>query len=128
MPERIFLSYAVEDRNLVQGVRDALRKHQLVTENDVVFLDSHDFTPGADLRRMIKEQISSASKVVIIASGHSAESEWVNYEAGMAAALDKPIVVFDWKGSGKSGSLIRALPNVQRIKLEAFDVLHGERS
>ncbi len=119
MTEKIFLSYANEDRDLVRDVLDALRKHQLVTGKDVVFLDPHDLAPGDNVRRMIKEQISSASKVVIIASDHSAGSEWVNYEAGMAAALDKPIVVLGRKGSGESASLIRALPNVQRIELEA---------
>jgi|SRR5205085_11155831 len=119
MPEKIFLSYAHEDRHLVQEVLDALRKHELVTAKDVVFLDPYDSVLPGDIRKIIKEQISSASKVVIIASDHSAESEWVNYEAGMAAALDKPIVIFGRKGSGKSASLLRALPNVQRIELEA---------
>jgi len=119
MPEKIFLSYANEDRHLVQDVLDTLRRHHLVTSNDVEVMDPHDFSPGGNLREMIKEQINSASKVVIIASDHSAASEWVNYEAGMAAALDKPIVVLGRKGSGKSASLIHALPNVQRIELEA---------
>jgi len=119
MSEKIFLSYANEDQHLVQGVLDALRERRLVSSKGVVFLDPHNFAPGEDLRRMIKEQISSATKVVIIASDNSAGSEWVNYEAGMAAALDKPIVVFGRKGSGKAASFIRALPNVQRIELEA---------
>ena len=119
MPEKIFLSYASEDRDLVRGVLDALRKHHLVTAPDVVFLDPHDLTPGDDVRRKIQEQITSASKVVIIATDHTATSAWVNYEAGMAAALEKPIVVLGRKGSGKSASLIRGLPNVQSIELEA---------
>lgn len=119
MTEKIFLSYASADRALVSGVLDELRKHQVVTEEDVVFLDPHHLKPGADFRRMVKEQINSASKVVIIASDHSAASEWVNYEAGMAAALEKPIVILGRKGSGKTSSLMRALPNVQRIELEA---------
>ena len=119
MAERIFLSYANEDRHLVSGVLNALRRHRLVTSDDVVLLDPHDSRPGDDLRRTIQEQISSASKVVIIASDNSASSASVNYEAGMASALDKPIVVFGRKGSGKSASLIRRLPNVQSIELEA---------
>lgn len=118
MPEKIFLSYANEDRKLVRGVVEALRRRGLVTEGEVVLLDSHDLAPGDNVRRMIKKQISAASKVVIIATDHSAGSEWVNYEAGMASALEKPIVVFGKKGSGKS-SLIRSLPDVQRIELEA---------
>jgi len=118
MPEKIFLSYAKEDSGLVRDVLDALRKHHLVA-TDVVFLDPHDLTPSDDVRRKIQEQIRSASKVVIIASDHSATSAWVNYEAGMAAALEKPIVVLGRKGSGKSALLIRGLPNVQSIELEA---------
>lgn len=120
MPEKIFLSYSHEDRDLVKDVIEALRKHHLVTSKDpIIILDPYDFTPGDDMRQKIQEQISSASKIVIIASDNSASSAWVNYEAGMAAALDKPIVVFGRKGSGKSASLIRALPNVQQIELEA---------
>jgi hypothetical protein len=41
-----------------------------------------------------------------------------NYEAGMAAALDKPIVVLK-KGSGKTALFIKALAGVQPIEIEA---------
>ncbi|MGH9927971.1 MAG: toll/interleukin-1 receptor domain-containing protein [Pyrinomonadaceae bacterium] len=117
MTEKIFLSYAHEDRDLVKGVLGTLRKHRIVTGNDVVILDPHDFVPGTDVRTMIRDQINSASKVVIIATDHSANSEWVNYEAGMATALGKPIVVMGRKGSGKTASLISALGNVQSIEI-----------
>lgn len=117
MTEKIFVSYAHQDRDLVQVVIQSLRKHGIVTEKDVVILDHQDFMPGEDVRRMIKDQISSASKVVIIASDNSANSEWVNYEAGMAAALEKPIFVMGRKGTGKSSALIRALDNVESIEI-----------
>ena len=117
MTEKIFVSYAHEDRDLVKAVLGALRKHHIVTAEDVVILDPHHFEPGENIRRMIKDQISSARKVVIIATDHSAKSEWVNYEAGMAAALDKPIVVMGRKGSGKTASLISSLGNVQSIEI-----------
>jgi hypothetical protein len=54
--------------------------------------------------------------VVIIASDDSAASQWVNYEAGMATALGKPIVVVGRKGVGK-GALVGALENVQSIEM-----------
>jgi GTPase SAR1 family protein len=117
MTEKIFVSYAHQDRDLVQAVVQNLREHGIVTEQDVVILDHQDFIPGQDVRRMIKDQISSASKVVIIASDDSANSEWVNYEAGMAAALEKPIFVMGRKGTGKSSALIRALDNVESIEI-----------
>jgi hypothetical protein len=117
MTEKIFVSYAQQDRDLVKAVLQNLRKHGIVTEKDVVILDHQDFIPGEDVRRMIKDQISSASKVVIIASDDSANSEWVNYEAGMAAALEKPIFVMGRKGSGKSAGLIKALANVESIEI-----------
>lgn len=117
MTEKIFVSYAHQDRDLLKAVLRALRKHGIVTAKDVVILDPHDFEPGENVRRMIKDQISSASKVVIIASDNSAKSEWVNYEAGMADALEKPIFIMGRKGSGKTASLLSALGNVQPIEI-----------
>lgn len=114
MAEKIFISHAREDRDLVQAVQESLKRDGA----DVVFLEDPDeFEPGQDIRRMIQDRISSANKVVIIASDHSANSAWVNYEAGMAAALDKPIVVMGRKGSGKAALFLRGLANVQRIEI-----------
>jgi len=117
MTEKIFVSYAHQDRDLVKGVLQALRKKGIVTAEDAVILDHEDLQPGEDFRRMIKDQIRSASKVVIITSDNSAKSEWVNYEAGMAAALEKPIFIMGRKGSGKSAGLISALGNVPAIEI-----------
>jgi hypothetical protein len=116
MAETVFISYAHDDRDLVPDVQEALRKN----DRDVVFvdLDPLDFKRGRSIRRIIQERIRSANKVVIIASDHSANSAWVNYEAGMAAALDKPIVVAGRKGSGKTAYLLfRGMGNVQRIEI-----------
>lgn len=120
MSETIFLSYARQDRRLLGAVRRALRKQGIVRASDVVIVGPHqNLKPGvANVRKTIKDQISSASKVVIIASDHSANSMWVNYEAGMAAALEKPIVVVGKKGSGKTASMLRAFGKVQSIEIE----------
>jgi nucleoside 2-deoxyribosyltransferase len=80
-------------------------------------LDVQDFEPGEDLRKRIMDEMRSASKVVIIATTNSANSEWVNYEAGMAAALEKPIVILR-KGIGKTASFIRSLgTDVQSVEI-----------
>jgi hypothetical protein len=118
MTEKIFLSYARQDRGLLGAVQRALRKHG-IAGNDVVIMDPHQkLKAGSNVRKMIKDQISSASKVVIIGSENSANSVWVNYEAGMAAALGKPIVIVGKKGSGKTASMLRAFGDVQFIKIE----------
>lgn len=117
MAEKIFLSYAHQDRDLVQAVVEALRKHKIVTAEHVIAVDPEkDIHPGENVREWIKGAISSASKVVIIASDNSAASQWVNYEAGMATALGKPIVVVGRKGVGKS-AFVGALENVESIEM-----------
>lgn len=123
MPETIFVSYAHKDRDLLDAIESILRKHGIVTGKDVVIVDPHQkFKAGSNVRKMIKEQISSASKVVIIKSDNSANSIWVNYEAGMAEALGKPIVIVGVKGSGKTDSMLRAFENVQSIEIEDKDL------
>lgn len=119
MTEKIFLSYSHKDRGLVRAVQRTLREHGIVVGNDVVIMDPHqNLKAGLNVRKLIKDQISSASKVVIIGSENSADSVWVNYEAGMAAALGKPIVLVGKKGTGKTASMLKALGDVQFIKIE----------
>ena len=49
--------------------------------------------PGQDLRAEIRKQMQSASVVVVLWTQQAAVSDWVQYEVGMADALEKPIVV-----------------------------------
>ena|SRR5688572_28234160 len=123
MSEKIFLSYARQDRRLVAAVRRALRNQGIIEGNDEVIVGpQQSLKPGiSNVRKTIKNQISSASKVVIIASDHSANSVWVNYEAGMAAALGKPIVLVRKKGGGKSLATFKALAQ-ETIELEEKSV------
>jgi putative ribosome biogenesis GTPase RsgA len=115
MAEKIFLSYAFRDRHLVDAVERALREHKIVTSEDVIITEK-ELSAGENIRAKVREQISSASKVVIVASNEGAVSPWVNYEAGMATALGKPIVIIGRKGVGKS-ALIRSLENVKFIEI-----------
>ena len=120
MSETIFLSYAKQDRRLVAAAQRALRKNGILGGDDKVIVGPHQqLKRGAtNVRKTIKDQISSASTVVIITSDNSANSVWVNYEAGMAAALGKPIVLIGKKGSGKTALAFKALGNVQSIEIE----------
>ena len=124
MTEKIFVSYAHQDRKHLEGLEQQLRKHGIVSGRDVVLVDSHEIQPGENIRETLRSQIRSATKVVIIASENSADSEWVNYEAGMASALEKPIVIIGGKGSGTT-AFAKALGNVQSIESEDAGRLLG---
>lgn len=118
MAEKIFVSYSHKDRLLVKGLEERLRQHGIVTAEDVVIFDPQSkFKPGDNVREAIKKQMMDASKVVIIASDTSAESQLMNYEAGMATALGKPIVVFRRKGAKRS-SFQNALGNIQAFTID----------
>jgi TIR domain len=130
MIEKIYLSYAVKDRGLVGAAQRALRKHGIISGSDVRIMDHHNVKSGSNVREMIQEQILAANKVVIIGSDNIESSVWVNYEAGMAAALGKPIIVVGKKGTGKTASMLNAFGNVQFIEIEkksAIDSAKGER-
>ena len=102
----------------MKDVKRELRKHGLLNSEDVVLFDPQSgIEAGDDIRNVIKEQIMSASKVVFIASKNSSESQWVNYELGMASALEKPIKVIAEPGR-KKPDFLAALANVESIDLE----------
>ena len=55
MAETIFLSYALQDRNLVKAVERALREHKIVTGKDVIIVNPEkDVHAGENIRARIK--------------------------------------------------------------------------
>lgn len=119
MAERIFVSYSHEDRKYLDGLKEILQKHGVVEGDEVSIIDpfSGVFSAGEDIRESIKKEIQSASKVVIIYTSNSASSQWVNYEVGMADALNKPVIVVGTRGSGKT-TLLSALKHIQLIEID----------
>lgn len=75
-----------------------------------------DLAPGTDMRRAIRQQMEEAGRVIILDTQSSAQSSWANYEAGMASALDKPIIVVHAKDSEKS-PFIERLGDVLSIEV-----------
>lgn len=93
MVEKIFLSYAHQDREFAEQIAKRFKEPGPIASPNPVILDSKDIPAGANIREAIKDQIASADKIVIIASPSAKQSQWVNYEAGVASALGKPIIV-----------------------------------
>ena len=94
MKQKVFISYAWQDRGRVEEVLKKLK------ETHVAKLDpSQDIVdpiplikPGQDLRVEIQKQMQPASVVVVLWTKQAAASDLVQYEVGMADALGKPVV------------------------------------
>ena len=119
MAEKIFVSYSHEDRKYLEGLKEVLQEHGIVEGDEVSIIDpfSGVISVGEDIREAIKREIQSSSKVVIIHTSNTSSSQWVNYEVGMADALDKPIIVVGTRGSGKT-TLLSSLKHIQMIEVD----------
>ena len=116
MTKKVFLSYAYQDRGIAKQVSRLLKEHGHDTD-DISFIDPQvDTKTGDNIREAIKQQMCSASNVVIIVTPNSAKSQWVNYEAGMASALDKPIILIKSKDA-KDVDFVTSLANAQSIEM-----------
>ena len=116
MAKKVFLSYAYQDRGIAKQVSRLLKEHGHDTD-DMSFIDLRvDTKTGDNIREAIKQQMCSASNVVIIVTPNSAKSQWVNYEAGMASALDKPIILIKSKDA-KDVDFVTSLANAQSIEI-----------
>ena len=116
MGKKVFLSYAYQDRGIAEQVSRLLEEHGYDTD-DISFIDPLvDTKIGDDIRGSIKQQMCSASNVVIIVTPNSAKSQWVNYEAGMASALDKPIILIRSKDANDV-DFVTSLTDTQLIEI-----------
>ena len=83
----IFISYNRRDADLANELRRALTRSNLD-----VFLD-HDLLPGEILETRYKTRSERSDALVLIASPYALSSSWTSYEAGMAEALGKSVMV-----------------------------------
>ncbi len=100
MTKKIFISYAAEDKAYLKEVKQLLHEQRIIKSDDYSIVNplKDSISSGKNIRKSLQKQIQSASMVVVLATDKSMSSQRVNYEAGMADALDKPIVVVRPKG------------------------------
>jgi nucleoside 2-deoxyribosyltransferase len=94
MTKKIFLSYSMKDENKIASIVKTLRQHESVSGKDLTVVNPlGPSIHSEDVRKRIKRSIEEADAVVVVWTPTSATSSWVNYEAGMADALGKQIIV-----------------------------------
>ena len=122
MTQKVFISYAAQDRAFAQALKPRLGEFLPFRSQplDVLDVQSH-VSAGDDVRKAVKEAIDEANTVVIVSSPAADTSQWVNYEAGLADALGKDIVIVNRKGSGKSAILHRFSDSARFIEMDDMD-------
>ena len=118
MAIKVFISYAYQDKELAENV-----KHELATGGhlpvDTVFFDAQDIAVGEDIRQRLRLEIGAADAVVLVMSKNAEASQWINYEAGLADALGKKILVVGTKEAGET-PLLANLADYQQIEIETL--------
>jgi hypothetical protein len=85
----VFISSMQRDAGLAQRFEDALE--HLGVE---AFNAARELQPGADWRKAIRDAIKRSDALVMVVSAPQlAGSSWIGYEAGMADALGKRVMV-----------------------------------
>lgn len=92
---KIFISHAENDRDRARRLGAALTGSGYVVSFD-------DVPVTADWATSIKRSLEEASKVVILISPNSVSNANVHFEMGMAAAMNKPIIMVDMSGDAQS--------------------------
>lgn len=122
MTRTVFISYADQDRAFAQALMPRL-KELLPAQTqplDVVDVQSR-VSAGGDVRKAVKEAIDEAGTVVIVSSPAADGSQWVNYEAGLADALGKDIVIVGRKGDSESAISHRFSDSAKFIEMDDLD-------
>jgi hypothetical protein len=84
---KVFVSYSGKDTAFVAKLQRLLR-----TTNMTGFLDQSDIAAGAALSDLIRDEIRSASAVLVLLSENAVKSNWVPFEIGLAESMGKPII------------------------------------
>jgi hypothetical protein len=96
----IYISYARRDASKVDFILKNLVARGYIKEGDRILKEDLLPQKHRSLREGVKRTIQLASKVVVLWDAASASSQWVNYEIGIADALEKPIIAVVQKKSG----------------------------
>ncbi len=86
-PLALFISHSTVDKEIAGGLKRALATYHVES-----FVAHEDIEPTSVWRQKILEEIASSDVIVVIVSGHSKNSIWVNQEIGCAMALKKMII------------------------------------
>jgi len=83
----VFVSHSTQDQDIVGKLDNVIR-----AEGAIPGVAEFIISPGKFIEEKLRELISKSDIVLAVLTKGGTRSEWVNWELGVAAALDKPIV------------------------------------
>ncbi|GAA4457367.1 toll/interleukin-1 receptor domain-containing protein [Novipirellula rosea] len=89
--KRVYVSHTEESRDLAKYVSQKLRDMGIDASSD-----ESNAPEGTELRQWLKDEIGRSDAVVTLVTPNSLESNWMQYEVGLATGLDRlviPVVV-----------------------------------
>lgn len=113
---KVFLSFSECDRAFAAATIEKLESLNLIRGEDEVLTDKDVSTEGASWRDALRTTIDAASTVVLLWSKAASQSASVNYEAGMADALGKRMIVV--LPEGETTPIPSDLQNVHIVELK----------
>lgn len=116
--KRVFISFRVEDRNQVNGVRLLAANSKF----DIEFYDEFvrkeiNSTDAAYVRGKIREKINRTSVTVCMVGPLTHTSQWVNWE--LEESLDKGSEIICMALPGVTGSITLPEP-IRRLKIKCY--------
>src|SRR5437763_14046706 len=87
MKYRVFISHSAKDSMLAEDLRRRLKD----VEADFVTADIADTAETGSVRRRIRDVISKSSEVIALLPDNSVSHKWMQYEVGIADALEVPV-------------------------------------
>jgi TIR domain len=85
--KRVFLSYAHDDAQAVQTLRQSLRDIKVSG-----WMDQSDIATGGAIAKQVRESLRQSSAVIVVVSKRSLKSQWVKFEVGAALGMGKRII------------------------------------
>ncbi|MCE5185134.1 MAG: toll/interleukin-1 receptor domain-containing protein [Planctomycetaceae bacterium] len=95
---RVYISYAHRDKEYADHVLSELREKGLMTEEETALEDrAEDIETSDSVCSVLQNKIRQAVKIIFIINENSLKSPWVNYEIGLARALEKQMTIVTTK-------------------------------
>ena len=89
---RVFISFVTEDKGVAEAVQNLIEQELGLKGNVFMSADRSQVLAGHDWLEKIRAALQSCEALVLMLSARSLRRPWINYEAGAAWILGRPVI------------------------------------